>query len=420
MTESHYRLGPNEQPALIKQHSLAKHEVLRTYLYEYFKTLTSSPGQEIFKLSLVDGFAGYGKFVNSITGANLPGSPLIMLKSANDAASVINQKRTKPILLDVDFIFVEKHKKPYQFLRSQIADSIYAPMLESTIKIVHSPFEQVAPKIIQSIAKKTPRTGRSIFLLDQYGYTDVDTKLIRNILTNLPKSEVILTFNVDSLLNYAAKDKPMNLAKISLPDPLKGRFLGEIKANEADWRLLVQCSLYKDLVDACGAKFYTLFYIRSPGGHGCYWLLHLSQHPIARDVMTRTHWANHNYFIHYGGPGLDMLNTLNAIGFDPSKQNRLPFGFDLVAEEESFQALRLQLLKLVYEQPEAINFGKLYESTCNFTPATAALYKKALANLIEDKYLIVTGLNGSRRRSAQQIKDDDLIERPRQPRFFFP
>jgi hypothetical protein len=45
----------------------------------------------------------------------------------------------------------------------------------------------------------------------------------------------------------------------------------------------------------------------------------MSQHHRARDVMTEVHWANNNYFIHYGGAGLDMFQM---VGYDPCMTRR--------------------------------------------------------------------------------------------------
>jgi len=45
-------------PDLIQQHSVAKHRILQAYLAAYFRTLVSSPNQEVMRLTLVDGFAG--------------------------------------------------------------------------------------------------------------------------------------------------------------------------------------------------------------------------------------------------------------------------------------------------------------------------------------------------------------------------
>ena len=100
---------------------------------------------------------------------------------------------------------------------------------------------------------------------------------IRKIIQALPGSEVILTFAVDSMLNYVTDQKGMTqglLNKIGIPDALRGRAIEDIKKNKGDWRLFIQSCLYKDLVDGCGAKYYTLFFIRSDKGYGDYWLIH--------------------------------------------------------------------------------------------------------------------------------------------------
>ena len=52
MTVNHYNW--KNGPAEIQQHSVAKLDVLRAYLIQYFKTLASLPQQDVFKLTLVD------------------------------------------------------------------------------------------------------------------------------------------------------------------------------------------------------------------------------------------------------------------------------------------------------------------------------------------------------------------------------
>lgn len=42
-------------PDVIQQHSVAKHRILQSYLSAYFKTLISSPRQDVMRLTLVDG-----------------------------------------------------------------------------------------------------------------------------------------------------------------------------------------------------------------------------------------------------------------------------------------------------------------------------------------------------------------------------
>jgi hypothetical protein len=66
-----------------------------------------------------------------------------------------------------------------------------------------------------------------------------------------------------------------------MPDVLRGRSIEDIKSNERDFRLYIQSCLYRELVESCGAAYFTVFFIRTEG-YGDYWLVHLSQHPTAR------------------------------------------------------------------------------------------------------------------------------------------
>lgn len=57
-----------ERADFIQQHSIAKHRILQSYLAAYFKTLVSSPNQDLLRLkALVDGFAGGGLYVHNDT-----------------------------------------------------------------------------------------------------------------------------------------------------------------------------------------------------------------------------------------------------------------------------------------------------------------------------------------------------------------
>ena len=47
---------PDEPPPTLESHSKAKLDVLRNYLIAYYDTLGVWPGQEVFRLDLVDGF----------------------------------------------------------------------------------------------------------------------------------------------------------------------------------------------------------------------------------------------------------------------------------------------------------------------------------------------------------------------------
>lgn len=421
MAQKHYNW--KNGPDVIQQHSIAKHRILQSYLAAYFKTLVSSPNQDILRLTLIDGFAGGGVYVHNDTRELVKGSPFICLNATKEANFLINKGRRKPVKLDVSYFFVEAERHAYLHLDKVLRDEGYGPEIGNTIHLRQAKFQAEADSIIEFIKRKSPRNGRSIFVLDQYGYKEVPKQLIQKIFRNLPSAEVILTFGVDSFLNFVS-DKRLSkelLDEIGVPDALQGRTIEEIKSSERDWRQFIQCGLYRNLVSRCGAKHYTPFFIRNKKGHGDYWLIHLSQHHRARDVMTEVHWENNNYFIHYGGAGLDMFHM---VGYDPDHdsanigQSKLGFEFDDVARNASIGCLMEQIPPLIYANDEGASFGVLFASTCNESPASAEIYRIALERLVEHKVVEVVSVEGIKRRSAQQIKTSDQIIQPSQRTLF--
>lgn len=423
MTESHYLWEPGEKPPEIQQHSVAKHKILRAYLLAYFQTLISNPNQEEFRLALVDGFAGGGVYQHAATGDEILGSPFIMLDTVQEAEVMVNQGRHKPVRLNLDYYFVEKHRGAALFLGEQLKGRGYGGLIGRNVFVQNSTFDEQADSIIEYVKRKSPRAARAIFLLDQYGYSKVPTETIRKIITSMPGSEVILTFAVDALLTYVTDEKGATqtlLNKMGVPEVLRGRTIEDIKSKEPDWRLFIQSCLYKDLVSACGAKYYTLFFIRSDKGHGDYWLIHFSQRARARDVMTRVHWDINNTFAHYGGAGMDMFNVLGyASKQDESYTGQMGLFFDDSAKELSISALMEQIPPLIYPDPGGMTFGELFSSSCNYSPASSTLYRQAIGKLVDIKEVEVEGEGGIRRRSANQIHDSDHVMAPRQRRFFF-
>jgi len=406
-------------PDAIQQHSIAKHRVLQCYLAAYFQTLVSSPNQDRLRLTLVDGFAGGGLYYHSDTKELVRGSPLICLDATREAGFRINENRHKPVHLDVSYFFIEADRNAYLHLEKTLRENGHETELGRSIQLRHAKFQDEADGILQFIKKKSPRNGRSIFVLDQYGYKEVPTDLIQKIFRNLPSAEVILTFGVDSFLNFASEKKLTLdlLGAMGITDLWQGRSIDEIKSSERDWRLFIQSSLYRNLVASCGAEYFTPFFIRNRKGHGDYWLIHMSQHHRARDVMTQVHWDNQNYFIHYGGAGLNMFHM---VGYDPDYdaqfkgQTPLGFEFDDVARDTSVAALMEQIPRLIYANDAGLSFGELFAKTCNSSPASANIYREALGNLIDHKTIDVEGLDGATRKSGHRIKDADRITPTRQ------
>lgn len=420
MTKKHYDW--EDGPAKLQQHSVAKHKLLRSYLAAYFPTLISSPHQDELRLTIVDGFAGGGVYKHEATDEILLGSPFICLQAAAEAEAAINHSdRTKKVKFNVDYVFVEKDRKVADYLTKTIKEQGFGGRVNNDIHLLHGDFNVHADKIIENVGKKTPRSGRSIFILDQYGYTEVPMPLLAKIFQALPRAEVILTFNVDSFNSYASdKGERSPLENIGLPNIFHGRSLWDIKNNERDWRAYIQSQLYPHIVRSAGSRFHTPFFIRSTKGHGDFWLLHLSMHQKARDVMTEVHWEHSNTFIHYGGEGLNMFKIGYITSADErfTQQGKLGFIFDDDARKRTEEKLLQQIPQLIYADEQGQSFETLYATTCNDSPATARIYKDAISILAKHGDIEVVSPDGQHKKSANQIRGEDRILPPRQRKLY--
>jgi three-Cys-motif partner protein len=424
MTRSPYGWSLAEPPPIIQQHSLAKHDILRGYLSAYIQTLVSNPNRDEFRLVLVDGFAGGGLYRDEHTRQPVLGSPFIMLEATKEAEAIINAGRRKRVRLDVDYYFVEKEREAADCLRKALKEYGYGARVDKDIFLLNCEFEDTADRLIERALTKMPRSPRAIFLLDQYGYSEVPADRIARIIQVLPGGEVILTFAVDALLTYFSENSHLTkrlLEKVGIPDVLRGRSFDDIKQTDKDWRLFVQACLYQELVEKCQAKFYTLFFIRSTQGHGDYWLIHFSQRARARDVMTRIHWEKNNHFIHYGGAGLDMFHVLGYVSENDdvrAGQSGL-FEFDDVARQASTKQLVAQIAPLIYDDPNGMSFAELFATTCNFSPASADVYKDAVDVLRSHKEIKIISASTGKATNAR-VQDGDWIKVPDQRGLFDP
>lgn len=421
MTHKPFEWPDDGSGAILQQHSVAKLDVLREYLLAYFQTLGASPRREEIKLTLVDGFAGGGVFRHADTRERILGSPLVFLKAAEEAQRIINATRSKPLRFNLTYIFIEKEASAFRSLLATLKIEGYGHRLGVDIHAVQATFQSQVDRVIEEVRRLTPRRGRALVALDQYGYKDVPTPVIRRLLIEIPRAEILLTFAVDAFINFAGDNDATKgiLKRLGLPNLLKDRSIEQMKAEPGNFRYRIQSRLYQELTTECGASYYTLFFIRTEG-HGDYWLVHLSQHPRARDVMTRVHWENNTHFIHYGGAGLNMFG---ALGYDANRdeaitgQTSLAFKFDETANTASVRQLTDQLMPLIHDR-QGISFGDLYAETCNTTPADSHRYKEALGQLIDHGEILVTSPEGKGRRKASTIADDDLIRRSHQRSFW--
>jgi three-Cys-motif partner protein len=223
----------SRKPATIKDHSVAKLDVLRAYLLEYFQTLVA-PHHDELRLTLVDGFAGGGIYEHETTRQEVLGSPFVFLQAAEEAEAIINQGRQKPFRINADYWFVDEDPTAMAVLETMLRARDYAQRIGNDVRLLQGRFDAVAEIIRASIKQKNPRNGRALFFLDQYGYKEVPAPLINSIFREMPAAEVILTFNIDAFINFATDNKATGetLHRIGTPNALRGRSIDEIKRNE--------------------------------------------------------------------------------------------------------------------------------------------------------------------------------------------
>lgn len=421
MAKGGYVWNLNGPLPLIEDHSRAKHDVLRAYVINYLRILAQSPHSEGVRVTLVDGFAGGGQYRSS-NGETVPGSPLILLGALDEARILVASDRERRGLkgsytIDARIHLVESNASTHAFLSSVIANRMGCRDNHTSIEIHHGSFDSALPAILADI-KARQRAGRSVFILDQYGWSQINLGLVRTIFEKLPSAEVFLTWMVDNLINFVSEQTTdrlnVALAKGGLSDHLKAEQLLLIKSDathdsgDLTWRRAIQTLLADEIRSSSGATYCTPFYIVPRTSRRGYWLLHLSQHLRANEEMKRIHWQNNNLH-HPGGPGLNMLGYIGSGG-----QLAFDHRFDNFAESATAEALQEDLPRRISEHSTPIRFADLVANTANETPAQRTQMQDAVFALAQARQIIVRTVKGSKRRGARGLADDDVVEMPAQ------
>lgn len=400
----------------LEVHSIAKHEVLRAYISRYLEVLNLNPRIPSFKINLIDGFSGGGQYSHELTGELCAGSPTIILDTVRDAEIAINLKRENELKILANYYFVDESSDAIRFLSEHLRTNGYEDQLQN-IQFVNGVFSEQANSILRDIEAKSINS-RAIFILDQYGYTDVPFRIIREIFHRLPNAEIVLTIATDWIIDYANDSDEWKsiINQVGLTS-LSELSIEETKKQHA-WRFLIQKHLLKSFQNESGAAFYTPFFIKSNNSNRSYWLVHLSMHERARNEMIEVHWKLQNHFVHHGGAGLNML------GYDPTKDElvtgQIPmFLFDEPARDKSLQSLEKDLPKWIKGEGGTVLFGDIIKRTFNTSPASEEMYKTKLLDLSKYGELDIRTPKGSERRASTQISSNDVVSLKKQTQFHF-
>jgi three-Cys-motif partner protein len=398
------------------RHSVAKHEVFDRYIAAYIRTLTRNHLKRALNLTIVDGFCGGGRY--SLDGQEVDGSPLRMVAAIERAQSELYAARKMGFEIKCDFVFIDDNPNHIEFLRDQLRQRGHADRIGHNIRIICSTFEAACGGVIEAIRKKG-RAHRSLFFLDQYGWSDVTFSTVRDIMANLANPEVILTFMVDNLVNLL-NDRMSDFRALTAID--YGR--EDIQAlmamkQQKGWKRIIQNTVYSHIQARTGAAFYTPFFIHPEKSNRDYWLIHLSKHHQAREEMGKVHWGMENTFEHFGRTGF------NALAFMPGadvREDNFEFGFNDNARARSEAAVLDQLPRLIHANATEISAPltkqRIFMARCNETPVIADIVDSQLAFLRDEREIVITAADGAIRRSVKRFAWDDRIELVREPGLF--
>ncbi|WP_073663890.1 three-Cys-motif partner protein TcmP [Pseudomonas aeruginosa] len=399
-----------ENGAKLEDHSRRKHKILREYFYQYIITRCQLPKQERFRLAIIDGFSGAGRYI-----CGTAGSPIIFMEELNKATKYINIQRAEQglplieiecflILNDSEPIAVELLKENIYPLHAEIRDT--NRQLHIKTHYMSNFFEQAYSEI-----KSLLRAGRyksTIFNLDQCGHSQVRNETLADIIRSNNSAEIFYTFAIETLLAFLQKTNPKQLATQLSHLSINEYDIAQLDTimDKKSWLGTAERIVYSTFKKC--AQFVSPFSINNPNGWR-YWLIHLASFYRARQVYNNILHINSGSQAHYGRSGLNML------AHDPSEEGKL-YLFDSSARDDAKIQLLEDIPKLISSSGDAVRIEDFYSGIYNSTPAHSDDIKIAL---IENPDIEIITESGGTRRKASQIKIDDTV-RLKNQRSFFP
>jgi len=394
-------------------HSQVKLDILRTYIEAYFSTVAANPAIPVVNIHLVDAFAGGGVLKDPISGGPVAGSPFVMLNTVHGAQQTINASRTSTKLdIRARYHFADASRSAVTELTRGIQASEYASKLHSgDIQIDRQKFDNYLPHLLGRIPSH--EKTKALFFLDQCGWNIATLDHCNAILRHLPKAEIIWNISVESLATFANENQDFRKGIERFGVDLGDAFTSQASFNHfSDWRKSLIAIFLDKIRKGCDANYVSPFMVQHDGWG--YWLLHLSNHPQANNVMKATHWQHQNHSLHEGFAGLKMLE-FNRDNFHQTTM----FRFDEAAGKSTHEALFVELVPKLHELGGSVTRDDFVRAIANETPADVSRIDAAFAELKEEGHVRIRGPKGEQRRGGPK-HGQDRISLPPQPKLFLP
>ncbi|MDM4770887.1 three-Cys-motif partner protein TcmP [Solimonas sp. SE-A11] len=408
MTAKPYRFV---EGAVLEDHTKKKHDVLSQYFRQYLIVRCQLPQQERFRLAIVDGFAGGGRYA-----CGSYGSPLIFVDTLIKTTNEINTRRAanamKPIQIECLLILNDIDRSVVEVLKENLAPLEASAKVEATnlrlvIEYHNDAFETIYPVIKARI--NSAGCSNVFFNLDQCGYKFVTSQLIRDIMASWKRAEVLLTFMISTILAYLSPDKEKSRV------PLEAEVQARIDAIKADQQLLTKSNwlgvcekiIFEHLREC--ASFVSPFSITNPNGWH-YWLMHFATSYRARQVYNDVLHSDGLSQAHFGKSGLRML------AYDPLAGSGQLYLFDGSSRQKAIDSLNEDIPRFIAESGDSLSVEEFYTAAYNETPAHSDDIHRSI---IECTDIEVITPNGGRRREPHAIDIGDTLKLKSQKSFVF-
>ena len=397
--------------ARLDEHTKRKHKILKEYFREYLITRCKLPQQERFRLAVVDGFSGAGKYK-----CGSYGSPLIFLDVLRETSEEINVRRAadncRPIEIECSLFFNDANSSTIELLKKNAASLIFdlqknCPNVHLKVEFLSENFAYIFPKIKASL--NASQYQNLLFNLDQCGYSKVEVPIIKEIMTSWPSVEAFLTFSIDTIKAYISTNPEKNSVLNSNPELTAEIYSylqdGAEMINKKGWLGLVEQRIFEKL-QSC-APFVSPFSINNPDGWR-YWLMHFANRVKARKVYNNILHDNSSYQAHFGKSGLNMLS------YNPAEEGNL-YLFDEDSRMQAKSELHDDIPKLIEQHGDIISIDDFYLNIFN---GTAAHSDDIHEVLMSNPDLEVITPTGNLRRKANTIRVEDTLRLKKQITMF--
>jgi three-Cys-motif partner protein len=395
---------------ILDDHSRRKHKIIREYFADYLRVRCQLPMQSKFRLAVVDGFAGGGRY-----SCGTPGSPIIFIEELIRAEGSLNITRAAqgmaPIEIECLLVFNDAARDAVELLKTHVAP--FEAKIKDTFSRLHLRVEYMSSifEDAYSTIRNLLHCGRYssvLFNLDQSGYSKVGRSTLIDIMQSYDAPEIFYTFMIGALIPFLQKTDPKLLEAQLAPFGLTSASVRELDAplmSKPNWLGAAERMVFGTF-RTC-APYVSPFSINNPDGWR-YWMIHFAKRPRARQVYNNVLHANSSLQAHFGRSGLEML------AYDPAHDTGNLFLFDESGRQRSRSQLLDDIPRFISERGDAISVEDFYASVYNITPAHS---DDVHAAIMESPDLEVITPSGRERQKANTIVVGDTIRLKRQRSF---